>query len=216
MEKELVQHLERVQQRLARLKKDEDRLLTLLNPTKRLLSNVNPTPAMMAGCSQDETADNDDELWLLLEEIQLRSQAIRSSGNVKDENIVKPEETAQAMSHKKRVSFQQQQQQLEKDGLGNGGGDATTTTTTAVKATASVVVGTCAAAVAALPSPPGQSSSRYQPPTRDQVAAILRLTNPVQLQRHLLRALLDNQVMTPIRAKDFFFFISPASLLFFF
>lgn len=34
MEKELVQHLERVQQRLARLKKDEDRLLTLLNPSR--------------------------------------------------------------------------------------------------------------------------------------------------------------------------------------
>ncbi len=40
MEKELIQHLERVQQRLARLKKDEERLLTLLNS-----SRAGPAPA---------------------------------------------------------------------------------------------------------------------------------------------------------------------------
>ena len=51
-------------------------------------------------------------------------------------------------------------------------------------------------------------------------AAILRLTNPVQLQRHLLRALLDNQVTTPIRATalssyPFFFPLSFISCDFF-
>ena len=185
MEKELMQHLERVQQRLARLKKDEDRLLTLLNRQR-------PSTQQQ----QQEAGGEDDELWLLLEEIQLRSQAIRTV-TTKD---AKPEEQQQQqqqqpMSHKKRVSFQQQQleQQQQKT----------------------------SSASAALPSPPAESSSsRYQPPTRDQVAAILRLTNPVQLQRHLLRALLDNQVTTPIRATalssyPFFFFYLLSRVIFF-
>ena len=187
MEKELMQHLERVQQRLARLKKDEDRLLTLLNRQR-------PSTTQQ---QQQEAGGEDDELWLLLEEIQLRSQAIRTV-TTKD---AKPEEQQQQqqqpMSHKKRVSFQQQQQQLEQQ----------------QQKTSS--------ASAALPSPPAESSSsRYQPPTRDQVAAILRLTNPVQLQRHLLRALLDNQVTTPIRATALssypFFFLYLLSRVIFF
>ena len=185
MEKELMQHLERVQQRLARLKKDEDRLLTLLNRQR-------PSTQQQ---QQEAGGEDDDELWLLLEEIQLRSQAIRTV-TTKD---AKPEEQQQQqqqpMSHKKRVSFQQQQleQQQQKT----------------------------SSASAALPSPPAESSSsRYQPPTRDQVAAILRLTNPVQLQRHLLRALLDNQVTTPIRATalssyPFFFFYLLSRVIFF-
>jgi hypothetical protein len=35
---------------------------------------------------------------------------------------------------------------------------------------------------------------KYVRPSREKVAAILRLSNPVQLQRHLLRALLENEV----------------------
>ncbi|KAI9554776.1 hypothetical protein GHT06_020053 [Daphnia sinensis] len=178
MEKELLQHLERVQQRLARLKKDEDRLLTLLN-LKRMAN---------ATAGGGTANDDDDELWILLEEIQLRSQAMRNSSAATEakDAVNKPEEAVhqqQSLSHKKRVSFQQQQQQLlETEGR-------------VVVASDSVDV---------LPSPAGKlscstlsssSSSRYQPPSRDQVATILRLTNPVQLQRHLLRALLDNQTL---------------------
>ncbi|XP_057380498.1 uncharacterized protein LOC130702900 [Daphnia carinata] len=179
MEKELLQHLERVQQRLARLKKDEDRLLTLLN-LKRVVN------ATQSGGTAAVNEDG-DELWILLEEIQLRSQAMRNSADAKDA-VNKPEEAVhshqqQSLSHKKRVSFQQQQQLLETEGSHR------------------VVV---ADSVDVLPSPAGKlscstlsssSPSRYQPPTRDQVAAILRLTNPVELQRHLLRALLDNQTL---------------------
>lgn len=185
MEKELLQHLERVQQRLARLKKDEDRLLTLLN-LKRMANGT-----ASGGREAAATANDDDELWVLLEEIQLRSQAMRNSSAAEAKDAVnKPEEAIhshqqQSLSHKKRVSFQQQQQQLlETEGSHR-------------------VVVASSDSVDVLPSPAGKlscstlsssSSSRYQPPSRDQVATILRLTNPVQLQRHLLRALLDNQV----------------------
>lgn len=186
MEKELLQHLERVQQRLARLKKDEDRLLTLLN-LKRMANGTASGGREAAATANDV----DDELWVLLEEIQLRSQAMRNSSAAEAKDAVnKPEEAIhshqqQSLSHKKRVSFQQQQQQLlETEGSHR-------------------VVVASSDSVDVLPSPAGKlscstlsssSSSRYQPPSRDQVATILRLTNPVQLQRHLLRALLDNQV----------------------
>lgn len=186
MEKELLQHLERVQQRLARLKKDEDRLLTLLN-LKRMANGTASGGREAAATANDDA----DELWVLLEEIQLRSQAMRNSSAAEAKDAVnKPEEAIhshqqQSLSHKKRVSFQQQQQQLlETEGSHR-------------------VVVASSDSVDVLPSPAGKlscstlsssSSSRYQPPSRDQVATILRLTNPVQLQRHLLRALLDNQV----------------------
>ncbi|EFX66423.1 hypothetical protein DAPPUDRAFT_116424 [Daphnia pulex] len=201
MEKELLQHLERVQQRLARLRKDEDRLQTLLN-LKRM-ANGNLATATTASTSSGHD-DDDDELWHLLEEIQLRSQAIRSSGNdglaLKDA-VNKPEEAIQQqqqqqqpMSHKKRVSFQQQQQLLETEG-GVGGVIASVDGLPSPAGKSStgpvVVVGSSTASSSGSSS----SSSRYQPPSRDQVATILRLTNPVQLQRHLLRALLDNQTL---------------------
>ncbi|KZS08884.1 putative Mitogen-activated protein kinase erk-a [Daphnia magna] len=191
MEKELLQHLERVQQRLARLKKDEDRLLTLLN-LKRMANGTASGGREAAATANDDA----DELWVLLEEIQLRSQAMRNSSAAEAKDAVnKPEEAIhshqqQSLSHKKRVSFQQQQQQLlETEGSHR-------------------VVVASSDSVDVLPSPAGKlscstlsssSSSRYQPPSRDQVATILRLTNPVQLQRHLLRALLDNQSIKAYR-----------------
>ncbi len=221
MEKELLQHLERVQQRLARLRKDEDRLLTLLNrqqqqqqqrpTTKQQQQQQEQQQQLLQQEGQEDVAagsdNDDDELWLLLEEIQLRSQAIRSTVAVTTTKDGKPEELEQehqGMSHKKRVSFQQQQQQqqLEKQqkeeeeeaaaaGIAEGGSKKKKKTTVSVVSAASA-----GSAALLLPSPPAAlvEPSRYQPPTRDQVAAILRLTNPVELQRHLLRALLDNQV----------------------
>jgi hypothetical protein len=196
MEKELLQHLERVQQRLARLRKDEDRLQTLLNLKRMANGNLatTTTPSTSSG------HDDGDELWHLLEEIQLRSQAIRSNDglalkdavNKPEEAIQQQQQQQQPMSHKKRVSFQQQQQQLlETEGGGGVIASADGLPSPAGKSsTVPVVVGSSTASSSGSSS----SSSRYQPPSRDQVATILRLTNPVQLQRHLLRALLDNQV----------------------
>ena len=199
MEKELLQHLERVQQRLARLRKDEDRLQTLLN-LKRMSNGSHLTTN---GGGAETTEDDGDELWLLLEEIQLRSQAIRNSSNDVKDAVNKPEETIQQqqqqpMSHKKRVSFQQQQL-LETEG-GGGGASVDALPSPAGKSSTGAV-----GSSSTVSSGSGSSSSRYQPPSRDQVATILRLTNPVQLQRHLLRALLDNQVKNlTIRATSFF------------
>jgi hypothetical protein len=110
--------------------------------------------------------------------------------NKPEEAIQQQQQQQQPMSHKKRVSFQQQQQQLLEteggviasvDGLPSPAGKSSTVPVVGSSSTASS-------------SGSSSSSSRYQPPSRDQVATILRLTNPVQLQRHLLRALLDNQV----------------------
>jgi hypothetical protein len=194
MEKELLQHLERVQQRLARLRKDEDRLQTLLNLKRMANGNLatTTTPSTSSG------HDDGDELWHLLEEIQLRSQAIRSNDGLALKDAVnKPEETIQQqqqqqpMSHKKRVSFQQQQQQLLET---EGGGVIASVDGLPSPAGKSSTVPVVGSSSTASSSGSSSSSSRYQPPSRDQVATILRLTNPVQLQRHLLRALLDNQV----------------------
>jgi hypothetical protein len=204
MEKELLQHLERVQQRLARLRKDEDRLQTLLN-LKRM-SNGSHLTTNGGGGAETTEDDGGDELWLLLEEIQLRSQAIRNSSNDVKDAVNKPEETIQQqqqqqqqpMSHKKRVSFQQQQQQL----LETEGGGASVDALPSPAGKSSTGAGGSSSSTVSSGS--SSSSSRYQPPSRDQVATILRLTNPVQLQRHLLRALLDNQVKNlTIRATSF-------------
>ena len=137
MEKELVQHLERVQQRLARLRKDEDRLLTLLNPARTMRHH--PPPAALPSSAGAET--DDDELWHLLEEIQVRSRALQLDS-----------QNATAAVSKATAD------------------DARTSDPTHVKQT---------------------SSYRLD---RKTVSAVLKLNNPVHLQRHLLRALLANQV----------------------
>ena len=188
MEKELLQHLERVQQRLARLRKDEDRLQTLLNLKRMANGNLAATTA-----SSGE--DDGDELWHLLEEIQLRSQAIRNSSNDvsakdavnKPEEAIQQQQQQQPMSHKKRVSFQQQLLETE-------GGGVIASVDALPSPAGKSSTGPVGSSSSAVSSGSSSSSSRYQPPSRDQVATILRLTNPVQLQRHLLRALLDNQV----------------------
>ena len=140
VEKELVQHLERVQQRLARLRKDEDRLLTLLNPMRpRLASNP----------------DQDDELMRLLDQIQIQGRTLKAMASSTSSSSVEKQETA-------------------------------TNTATAT------------ATPPASPLPPnataGKSTAGNKTLSREQVSAVLRLTNPVQLQRHLLRALLANEV----------------------
>lgn len=154
-DKELVQHLERIQQRLVRLKKDEDRLLALLNPNKKPVHvHVQPKP-------KPPRADDQDELWRLLDEIELRSHALRDD----------------AQSGKKRVSFQ----------LVDAG---TWTEDEALDQQ--------------LAEPSGSVKL-----DRDQVAAVLRLASPVQLQKQLLCALLDNKVSacaTWQRARDPLFF----------
>jgi hypothetical protein len=111
------------------------------------------------------------------------------------EEVIQQQQQQQPMSHKKRVSFQQQQQQLLETEGGDGGVIASVDglpSPAGKSSTGPVVVGGSTGSASSSDS--SSSSSRYQPPSRDQVATILRLTNPVQLQRHLLHALLDNQV----------------------
>ena len=139
-EKELVQHLERIQQRMVRLKKDEDRLLNLLNPNKRekvqgeAMKMVAPPPLKQHAVNGDE-----DELWRLLDEIQLRSQTLREDARA-----------SEGAAERVDVS-------TETDEWGVGAAKGVTL-------------------------------------DREQVASVLRITNPVQLQKRLLCALLDNKV----------------------
>ena len=82
---------------------------------------------------------------------------------------------------KKRVSFEDvavaSTTPLPAGSSGSCGSPATPTTTSTATNNATTLV-----------TPPGVR------PSREKVAAVLRLSNPVQLQRHLLRSLLDNQV----------------------
>lgn len=133
-EKELVQHLERIQQRMVRLKKDEDRLLNLLNPKREKQGEAKT----VAAAKQHVVAGDEDELWRLLDEIQLRSQTLREDKRGVDgavERVDAATETSDEWTGAKGLTLD-----------------------------------------------------------RDQVASVLRLTSPVQLQKRLLCALLDNKV----------------------
>ena len=88
----------------------------------------------------------------------------------------------QAEGGKKRVSFE--------ECVAVSAAQNTTTTTTTTTTTSDTTSDTTTATTAE-----GGELLKYSRPSRDKVAAILRLTNPVQLQRHLLTALLDNQVI---------------------
>ena len=156
VEKELIQHLERVRQRLNRLKKDEDRLLNLLSAKK--------TPHL-APEEEEEEEEEPDELWLLLDEIQWKSQDLK-------QRIPPPIPVPlDGSANKKRVSFQEEELQEPE-----AGGDL-------AREEKSGVGGAV-----------GGWRNKKKMMERERVAAILRLTNPVELQRHLLRALVDNQV----------------------
>ena len=182
VEKELVQHLERVQQRLARLRKDEDRLLTLLNPMRpRLASN----PSASATATEEE----EDELMRLLDQIQIQSSALKLAANA--------------------TNIEQQQDKKKQevtDVCPPASPPPPPPSVRGASPTASPLpptTGASATASATKSSGPGKTL------TREQVSAVLRLTNPVQLQRHLLRALLDNQVT--IRAIASFYLPTPPS-----
>jgi len=199
MEKELVQHLERVQHRMARLKKDEDRLLALLQPQP--ISAVAPPTVKMER--------QGDELWQLLEEIHTRGEVMKDEMATLQMTLATPaapppppratapskKQTADplldqeqdnvrnwAEGGKKRVSFE--------ECVAVSAAQNTTTTTTTTTTTSDTTSDTTTATTAE-----GGELLKYSRPSRDKVAAILRLTNPVQLQRHLLTALLDNQAL---------------------
>ena len=182
VEKELVQHLERVQQRLARLRKDEDRLLTLLNPMRPRLAS-NPSASVVAAAAEE------DELMRLLDQIQIQSSALKLA-------------TASSSTINVNVEQQQDKKKQEVTDVCPPASPPPPPVRGNASPTASPLPPTTGASAAATKSSgPGSGKTTL---TREQVSAVLRLTNPVQLQRHLLRALLDNQVT--IRAIASFFF----------
>jgi len=181
VEKELVQHLERVQQRLARLRKDEDRLLTLLNPMRPRLAS-NPSASVVAA------EEEEDELMRLLDQIQFQSSALKLATASSNINV-----NVEQQQDKKKQEVTDVCPPASPPPPARGN----------VSPTASPLPPTTGASAAATKSSgPGSGKTL----TREQVSAVLRLTNPVQLQRHLLRALLDNQVTIRAIASFFFFF----------
>ena len=257
VEKQLAQHLERVQQRMARLRKDESRLLTLLQPNRS------------ADARDARDARDTDELSRLLEEIRIRSRAImdvkaapvaaatgaaavgvaaaerdahdelqearrrcqlaakdvewsRKRADESDRETASPrrrrpaaaeQEAAGAhVTHddqspggtlsgiKKRVSFQDGVATVSLYPLAPAPAPPPPLCVSPPPAGASVspasalsLKGGIAAGIAAGIGIGGAMAGGGRP-SREKVAAVLRTSNPIQLQRHLLRALVDNQV----------------------